>query len=448
MRKFAWLLFLPVILLAGCATVSPSPQPTTPVANAGADQTVFNNYQCQLDGSASTGNLAAYAWTATRLPDGVAAPAVLLAGKKAYFTPTVVGTYEFSLILSNSLGTSSDEVRITVVPFYAPTIEAGFFGICAHLNSHDGTSGGDLDTSIARMQDLGVEYARFDFDWKMIEASDDVFTFSVYDSILAKLEAAGIKTVGILDYGNSWSDPTGGDTVEIDRFADFTLNTVRHFKDKVRYWQIWNEPNNQLFWGRVPDAGNYTKLLKAAYSAAKQADLDAVVVIGGLVGNGLDEYIYYSGGTPLIFASRDFLPGVYAAGGKGYFDVAAIHPYIYATAIDSTASLEAGISAGRALLAANGDGSMEMWITELGPLFFPPVPLDPLSAVGYTEGQVASWLSLIYGNLKGKVGRLFWYELRDYPGGLSIFDPNWEGLVRSDYTTKEAYAAYKNLVKP
>ena len=448
MKTFPLLLFFLAIFLVGCGTVSESPQPTTPVANAGADQVVFVNYQCQLDGSASTGNLAAYSWNIKQLPAGVVAPAITLSGKKAYFNPTATGTYEFSLELSNSLGVSTDEVRITVVPFSAPSIEAGFFGMCAHLNSHDGVAGGDIDAMIAKMQDLGVEYVRFDFDWKEIEAADDIFTFSVYDNILTKLEAAGIKVLGILDYLNTWSNPTDGNATEINRFADFALNTVRHFKGRIKYWQVWNEPNNEIFWGKAPNAVNYTLLLKAAYSAAKQGDPAAAVLIGGLVGNGIDEFIYMSGSTPITFAAKNYLSDVYAAGGKDYFDVAAIHPYISATDISLTASLEAAISATKALMAGNGDASKEVWITELGPLFFPPVAIDPISSKGYTESEVAGWLSLIYGNLKGKVDSLFWYELRDYPGGLSILNPNWEGLVQSGGSPKAAYNAYKDLAKP
>jgi len=439
-KKLLPLLLLFLILVLGCGQVEQE-EPTTPVANAGADQVVFNNFQCQLDGSASTGNLAVYLWSVKSLPSGATTPTITASdANKAYFTPTSPGTYEFELQLSNSLGISTDEMAATVIDFSAASIEAGFYGMCAHLQSDDGASEEDLDRIIQMMADVGVQFVRFDFNWREIEAQNDSFSFSKYDGIVSKLKQNNIKVLGILDYDNSWSNPTTGDTAQINYFADFVLNTVRHFKTDIKLWQIWNEPNNETFWAN-PNAENYTKLLKAAYGAAKQGNPEAVVVLGGLVGNGKDELIILG----RTFAKANFLPDIYSRGGKDYFDVASIHPYNYATVIDSTALIEGAIDDARGIMDDNGDGAKELWITELGPLYFPPEPVIFISDRGYTESEVAGWLNLIYTNLKAKCSKLFWYEFRDYPGPTSIENPNWEGLVKSDYTSKEAYTAYQGL---
>ena len=125
------LLILILSLPLGCGKAVKGPEPTVPQANAGEDQTVFVDYQCQLDGSLSTGNLAAYLWRVKALPGGASTPEVASSGEaKAYFIPDTLGTYEFELELSNVLGISTDEVKITIVPFYAPTIEA----VCKSVN--------------------------------------------------------------------------------------------------------------------------------------------------------------------------------------------------------------------------------------------------------------------------------------------------------------------------
>jgi hypothetical protein len=437
------LLFL-LLLPLGCGQVVRQ-EPTVPNANAGEDQTVFVDLQCQLDGSLSTGNLAVYEWRVKSLPAGTATPSITSPDEnKAYFTPTSLGTYEFELELSNILGVSTDEVAITIVPFEVPSSEAGFYGICAHLQSHDGTSDSNLNLASQMMEELGTQFVRFDFDWKDIEPSDNSFNFSKYENIISELKQRNIKVLGILDYGNNWSDPTRGNIAEINRFADFVLNTVKHFKADVKHWQIWNEPNNENFWPS-PNAENYTKLLKPAYAAAKQGNPQAVVVLGGLVGNGKDEFSML--GT--LFAKANFLPDIYSFGGKDYFDVASIHPYNYATQADSTVLIETALSDARAIMAANNDSSKELWITELGPLYFPPQPVLFISTRGYSESEVGSWLSLIYTNLKSKCDKLFWYELRDNPAefGIDNLDPNWEGLVTSGYIQKQSYTAYKNLSK-
>ena len=442
-------IFIILVFFLGCGrAVQKQLIPTVPIANAGEDQTVFINLQCELDGGLSTGNLANYLWRVKSVPAGGASPTIVFGNSpKAYFTPTRLGTFEFELELSNSLGISTDEVKINVTPFLAASAEAGFHGVCAHLQSHDG--GADLDRSISMLSDMGAKFVRFDFDWKDIEPQDDRFDFSKYDAIVSRLRQNNIQILGILDYGNTWSDPTSGDLKEIDRFADFVYNTTKHFKTEIKHWQIWNEPNNYLFWSS-PNAGNYFNLLKFSYAAVKQGNPEAVVVLGGINGNGKDSVTIL--GLNLNFAKANFLPELYSLGAKDYFDVAAIHPYTYADSVTSAASIKTAVDDARAIMNTNGDGAKSLWITELGPLLFPPDDAYFLITVlfgSFSDDQVASWLSLIYTDLKPKCDKLFWYELRDDPNAFSLtnFNPNWEGLVKSDYTKKLAYPAYKNLSK-
>ena len=457
MREYYKKIPLPVLLIMlllflGCGrAVLKQPLPTIPVANAGGDQTVFINLQCELDGGLSTGNLADYQWRAKSIPSGAASPTIdFSTAPKAFFTPTKLGTYEFELELSNVLGISTDEVEINIVPFVAASPEAGFYGVCAHLQSHDG--GDRLAGSIAMLADIGAQFVRFDFDWKDIEPADDRFDFSKYDEIVSRLQQEKIEILGILDYGNTWSDPTTGNQQAIDYFADYVYNTVKHFKTKIKHWQIWNEPNNYLFWN-ASDPGHYYKLLKASYGAVKQANPEAVVVLGGINGNGKDTVKFL--GLNINFAKANFLPDLYNYGAKDakdYFDVVAIHPYTFADKIDSTDNLNTAINDARAIMSANGDGSKRLWITELGPLLFPSgnAPLlVKIFLTEYTEGDVANWLDLVYADLKPKCDKLFWYELRDNPAEFSFsnFDPNWEGLVYADETLKAAFDAYKHLLK-
>lgn len=446
------LLLLLFSLPLGCGYEVKKSQPTVPHANAGEEQTVFEDLQCQLDGSLSTGNMANCLWRVKTLPSGASTPEVTSSDcMKAYFTPTALGTYEFELELSNELGTSTDEVEITAVSFRTPSIEAGFYGMCAHLQSHDGETDEDLDRTIQMMSELGVQFVRFDFDWKDIEPEDDDFDFSKYDGIIAKLKQNNIKILGILTLRpeGSWSDPTTGDEQEIDHFADFAYNAVKRFKTDVRYWEIWNEPNNDFFWLN-PSAANYTKLLQAAYAAVKQADPDAVVILGGIVGNGQDEAYLEDGVIRVVYGRGNFLAGIYANLGRNYFDVAAIHPYPFAKDIDSTASLTSAIYTARLIMTLQGDSGKQLWLTELGPMFFPPEEINFISPDrAYTESEVAGWLDLIHTNLSTECDKLFWYEFRDYPGNFSLqnLSVNWEGLVDKDYNTKEAYSAYKDLSK-
>ena len=98
--------------------VTNAPSNTAPTANAGADKTAYVNRLILLDGDSSTdpeGEALTYAWTeagtnpATGVLRGVATA-------RPGFTPSVSGTYVFTLTVSDGRATSSaDSVTITVL---------------------------------------------------------------------------------------------------------------------------------------------------------------------------------------------------------------------------------------------------------------------------------------------------------------------------------------------
>ena len=53
-------------------------------------------------------------------------------------------------------------------------------------------------------------------------------------------------------------------------YGEFVYRFVEHYRGRIRYVQIWNEPNLFVEWGNRPvDPGGYVELLKLAYQRAK-----------------------------------------------------------------------------------------------------------------------------------------------------------------------------------
>ena len=103
--------------LAEIQVMGDNAENSAPVANAGADVTVGAGSGVTLDGSKSTdpdGDSLTYAWTQV----GTSPAAVTLTGDstvKPTFTPTDLGTYTFSLVVSDGkLQSAADEVQVTV----------------------------------------------------------------------------------------------------------------------------------------------------------------------------------------------------------------------------------------------------------------------------------------------------------------------------------------------
>jgi len=76
------------------------------------------------------------------------------------------------------------------------------------------------------------------------------------------------------DHG-SWTSAPPRDVAE---WENYVFKTVEHFRDRIRYWEVWNEPCWQGFFSGTPE--EYAGLLKAACGAIRRADPQAVVIGG------------------------------------------------------------------------------------------------------------------------------------------------------------------------
>lgn len=110
----------------------------------------------------------------------------------------------------------------------------------------------------------------------------------------------------------------------------------------IRSWQIWNEPNLSFYWHQ-PFAHSYIKLLAAARFALRTVDPGAQVVMGGFT-----------------YKSWEGLQAFYAAGGRGLFDVMAVHPYTRSPS-DALRVVERV----RRVMDENGDAAVPIRLTEV-----------------------------------------------------------------------------------
>jgi hypothetical protein len=70
---------------------------------------------------------------------------------------------------------------------------------------------------------------------------------------------------------------------QILAFTNYVRWMVKHFRRRVRYYEIWNEPNDE-FWNPKPNPEEYGRLFKAAIAAVHESDPEARIVFGGLGG--------------------------------------------------------------------------------------------------------------------------------------------------------------------
>jgi len=276
----------------------------------------------------------------------------------------------------------------------------------------------------------GATWAREDVQWWRIQPTPDTWDWSYTDAAFRALIQRGINIVGVLGHPPGWATPDPNDAPsdfsfsapDPNQFAAFAYAVAHRYSRYIKHWEVWNEPDNPLFWKPAPDAAAYAALLQRASGAIHSAVPGARVLIGGI--------------NPF---STTFLKLVAEAGAWGSFDILAIHPYV------DPATPEAGnivaAADGVHALAARW-GQKPIWVTEIGWAS----GLSDHDSLGMIDGQGQANL-LVRAMLllwRSGVERIFWYTLKDDPSnpyGLIA-----EATGRADYSRpKPAFYAFQTL---
>jgi hypothetical protein len=184
----------------------------------------------------------------------------------------------------------------------------------------------------------------------------------------------------------------------VQDYADFVGAVVSRYKGRIKYYQLWNEPNIYPEWGSYPiDPEGYVELLKAGAEAARAADPNVVIIAGATAstinlqpddpppGNSLNDLL--------------FLQRMYDAGAAPYFDIMAMQGYgLYSGPTDDRMHPRViNISRHkfvRDLMVKNGDAHKPIWIAEMN-WNAAPEDVDPRYG-RVTPEQQARYLPLAY----------------------------------------------------
>ena len=238
---------------------------------------------------------------------------------------------------------------------------------------------------LAVLRAAGVGLIRQEFNWAEFEPLDPEEhpelgrdAWVKYDRIVDAAQNAGIEILARLDRAPSWATP-GFDPRENPwmqappadnaEFARFAGQLAGRYRGKVRYYQIWNEPNLFGEWGgRPPNPADYLAMLRAVGKAIREADPGARIVLAGL--------------APTIETGPEnlsdllFLRQLYLLGAKGDFDVAASMSYGLWTGPRDVRIDDQRVNFPRAVLwrevmEAFGDAQTPVWATEYGWMALP-----------------------------------------------------------------------------
>jgi len=328
---------------------------------------------------------------------------------------------------------------------------------------------GEPDRPFVQMaRDAGSRWDRFDFIWPNIEPSNNSWNFGAYDTLVDDLDVVEVDMVGILlwtpDWAttarltgpslNSFDQRPGGWYAPVTRtytlqapmavsassappeglylawddpnnhWGDYVYTVVSHFGDRVKHWEMWNEPEWTYFW--TGTSTDYAQLLKVGYQATKAACPDCTVLFGGLH--------YWANPSYYRWVLNAIHSDPSAPQNNYFFDVMSIHLYSRsANAYTEVNNIRAGMS-------VYNVGDHPIWLTETGVPVWGDPEVSPKPEYDYaaTQDEAAAYVIQSYANaLASDVERYFFFRTHDADMG------EYFGLVRNDHSLRPAYVAYQ-----
>ena len=292
----------------------------------------------------------------------------------------------------------------------------------------------------------GAQWLRVDVDWSRIEGTRNQFDWANTDRVVNAARSRGLLVLAVVTYTPTWAqDPAlpantpHARPASAEVFATFAAQAARHYGQTITSWEIWNEPNLDLFFLPRPDARFYTQMLQASYRAI-HAEQPNATVVGGSLAPAADE----PDGSRV--APTTFVQQMYTAGAQDSMDAASIHPYSYPANPSDPATSGWNtfyrLRYVRDTMRRYGDGTKALWLTEFGaPTATVRTGAGPVQIDDVRQAEIISD-GLRFANELGNIGPVFLYSIRDEDTGSPNLLLNF-GLLRTDFSPKPAYSVVK-----
>jgi len=294
-------------------------------------------------------------------------------------------------------------------------------------------------SQLAAMRAIGITSIRLDANWDWVQyAGPGTFDWTLLDQVVRSVRAAGMSVDLIIDGCPPWAAAAGasGDAspqpASSGQYADFAAEVAaRYAPEGVNMFEIWNEPNRGQSWQPRPNPAAYTAILVQASRAIRKVDPSAFIISGGLgpaVTNGTN------------ISPVSFLEAMYADGAKGSFNALGFHAYSYPALPDNYESWSGWSQMNqtspslRSIMASHGDGSIPIWITEVG------APSSGPRGVGAAAQAADITQAVTAAKTTSWIGSLYVYTWQD-TGTNPSDNEDWFGLLTAAGVRKSAYSA-------
>lgn len=315
-----------------------------------------------------------------------------------------------------------------------------------------------IDKTLQMIAQANIPWIKQEFPWQEIEFKkgyfhDDKWDKSAWDKFDVIVDAAdkyGLKIIARVGHPPVWAqaDDGSGPLKDNQDLADFTNALLDHYKGRIQYVQVWNEPNLAAEWvpGTAVEPAGYAEMMKTVYPAVKQAHPDAVILSAPLA--------ITLEGTSLRgnMNELEYWAGLYENGIKDNFDIASANAY----GLDQPPDAPPGprvlnfrrVELLRAIMEDNDDAGKPIWLNEYAwnasPESLPEEEKNYWRHV--TEEQQAEWTvqGIEYARehwpWAGVISIWYFRQVGDIPPEKAEY---YFRMVNPDFTTTPVYDAVK-----
>lgn len=143
------------------------------------------------------------------------------------------------------------------------------------------------------VQKSGVKWVRIQSGWAKTETVKGEYDFEWLDKIVDNLLSIGCTPWLCLCYGNhlyqeETENQDGGafglppihTEEQREAWRNYVSAVATHYKGKIKYYEVWNEPDGPWCWQHGVDGYEYGAFARDTGKAVKEADFDAKIISG------------------------------------------------------------------------------------------------------------------------------------------------------------------------
>ncbi|MCF8240334.1 MAG: hypothetical protein K9J16_03035 [Melioribacteraceae bacterium] len=292
------------------------------------------------------------------------------------------------------------------------------------------------------LQRSGIKYLRISFGWDAIENEKDKYDWLFWDDFVKTgVEEYGITMVPYICYTPAWNSPEPVDSayywnnppIDMEEFGEFMFDLVTRYKDYIKTWEIWNEPDISIYW-RTQDVAQFAEFHKIGAKAVRKADPEAKIVLGGIA--------YRPEWIESLFKDH---------GVSEYTDIVNCHNYFETWHHNPVEEIADYINDVYNVVNEYGNGQ-PIWMAEVGYSTFKQGSMVSTSYTAYYNYEhtpeyqavdLAKRVALVRST--GKIDAMAWYEIKDLPPSDEvigdIYNNKHLGIAYADHSPKPANKA-------